>query len=68
MLLLNDEMDDFTTAVGSENVYHLEGGKANSIEPGKKPLSTMTPTLLFTHNKVAALGTPGGSRIATWYC
>lgn len=64
-VLLNDEMDDFTTKVGAQNVFGLMGGEANSIAPGKRPLSSMTPTFLEMPNRIAILGTPGGSRIAT---
>jgi len=64
-VLLNDEMDDFTTKVGAQNVFGLVGGEANSIAPGKRPVSSMTPTFLEMPNRIAILGTPGGSRIAT---
>jgi gamma-glutamyltranspeptidase / glutathione hydrolase len=64
--LLNDEMDDFSAKPGSPNLYGVVGGAANAIEPGKRPLSTMTPTILTSHGDVAlVIGTPGGSRIAT---
>jgi len=62
-VLLNDEMDDFASKPGAPNAYGLVGGTANQIEPGKRPLSSMTPTILRTPDRVAALGTPGGSRI-----
>lgn len=62
-VLLNDEMDDFVSHHTSGNVYGLVGGKANSIEPGKRMLSSMTPTFLEDENRVAIVGTPGGSRI-----
>ncbi len=62
-VLLNDEMDDFSAKPGVPNAYGLTGGTANQIEPGKRPLSSMTPTFLRTPDRVAALGTPGGSRI-----
>ena len=62
-VLLNDEMDDFSSKPGAPNAYGLVGGTANQIEPGKRPLSSMTPTILRTKDRVAALGTPGGSRI-----
>lgn len=64
-VLLNDEMDDFTKKPGVANVYGLVGGQANVIAPGKRPLSSMTPTFVTGHGKVAILGTPGGSRIIT---
>ncbi len=62
-VLLNDEMDDFDSQSGVMNVYGLLGGTANSIAPGKRMLSSMTPTFLETEKSVAVLGTPGGSRI-----
>lgn len=64
-VLLNNEMDDFSSKPGVANVYGLVGGTANAIAPGKRPLSSMTPTFLETDDSVAALGTPGGSRIIT---
>ncbi len=65
--LLNNEMDDFSAKPGTPNIYGVVGGDANAIAPGKRPLSTMTPTILTEHGRVAvAIGTPGGSRIATW--
>jgi gamma-glutamyltranspeptidase/glutathione hydrolase len=62
-VLLNDEMDDFSSKPGVPNVYGLVGAEANAIEPGKRMLSSMTPTFLETGDRVAVLGTPGGSRI-----
>ena len=62
-VLLNDEMDDFSAKPGVPNVYGLVGGEANAIAPGKRPLSSMSPTFLESKNGVAILGTPGGSRI-----
>ena len=62
-ILLNDEMDDFSAKPGSPNAYHLVGSEANAIAPGKRPLSSMTPTILRRGDSVAVLGTPGGSRI-----
>ncbi len=62
-VLLNDEMDDFSVRPGVPNVYGLVGGKANAIAPGKRPLSSMSPTFLEDRRGVAILGTPGGSRI-----
>lgn len=62
-VLLNDEMDDFAVEPMYPNAYGLVGDEANSIAPGKRPLSSMTPTFLETEDRVAILGTPGGSRI-----
>ncbi len=62
-VLLNDEMDDFVSQPGDMNGYGLIGGMANSIEPGKRMLSSMTPTFLEDSHRIAVLGTPGGSRI-----
>jgi len=63
---LNDEMDDFTVKPGVPNLYGLVQGKANSIAPGKRPLSSMSPTLVTKDGKVfLVLGSPGGSRIIT---
>ncbi len=64
-VLLNDEMDDFTIKPNIKNVYGLVGGGNNAIQPGKRPLSSMTPTFLDMPGRVAILGTPGGSRIPT---
>jgi len=62
-ILLNDEMDDFSAKPGVPNVYGLVGGEANAIAPGKRPLSSMSPTFVENGRGVAILGTPGGSRI-----
>lgn len=62
-VLLNNEMDDFALKPGLPNSYGLAGGEPNSIAPGKRPLSSMTPTIVETPQQVAILGTPGGSRI-----
>jgi gamma-glutamyltranspeptidase/glutathione hydrolase len=62
-VVLNDEMDDFVSLPGAKNVYGLVGGLANAIAPGKRMLSSMTPTFLEDDKRVAVLGTPGGSRI-----
>lgn len=62
-VLLNNEMDDFSLKPGSPNSYGLVGTEQNSIAPGKRPLSSMTPTVIETPEQVAVLGTPGGSRI-----
>jgi gamma-glutamyltranspeptidase/glutathione hydrolase len=65
-VLLNDEMDDFTAKVGVPNLYGLVQGEANSIAPGKRPLSSMSPTIVTKDGKTAmVVGTPGGSRIIT---
>jgi gamma-glutamyltranspeptidase/glutathione hydrolase len=64
--LLNDEMDDFTAKLGATNAYGLVQGPANLIEPGKRPLSSMTPTIVLKDGKpFLVLGAPGGSRIIT---
>jgi gamma-glutamyltranspeptidase/glutathione hydrolase len=62
-VVLNDEMDDFVSLPGAKNVYGLVGGLANAIAPGKRMLSSMTPTFLEDDKHIAVLGTPGGSRI-----
>ena len=64
-VLLNDEMDDFSTQLGEQNVFGIVGSEKNAIAPGKRPLSSMTPTFLELPGGVAILGTPGGSRIPT---
>ncbi|AMB85199.1 gamma-glutamyltranspeptidase [Pseudomonas agarici] len=65
-ILLNDEMDDFTSKVGAPNMYGLVQGEANAIAPGKTPLSSMSPTIVTKDGKtVMVVGTPGGSRIIT---
>lgn len=64
-ILLNDEMDDFSAKPGVPNVYGLVGAEANAIEPGKRMLSSMSPSFLETSDRIAILGTPGGSRIIT---
>lgn len=65
-VLLNNEMDDFTSKVGVPNLYGLVQGEANKIEPGKRPLSSMSPTIVSKDGKpVFVVGTPGGSRIIT---
>ncbi|WP_309606290.1 gamma-glutamyltransferase [Phenylobacterium sp.] len=64
--LLNDEMDDFSVKPGAPNQFGVVGGAANAIAPGKRPLSSMTPTILTRDGRVAmVIGTPGGSRIFT---
>jgi gamma-glutamyltranspeptidase/glutathione hydrolase len=62
-VLLNDEMDDFSAQPGVPNAYGLVGGEANAIAPGKRMLSSMTPTFVESEKGVALIGTPGGSRI-----
>ena len=65
-VLLNDEMDDFTAKLGVPNIYGLVQGEANAIAPGKRPLSSMSPTIVSKDGKpVMVVGTPGGSRIIT---
>ena len=64
-VLLNDEMDDFSILPGEPNVYGLVGAEANAIEPGKRMLSSMSPTFVENGKRMAIIGTPGGSRIIT---
>jgi gamma-glutamyltranspeptidase/glutathione hydrolase len=65
-VLLNNEMDDFTSKIGVPNLYGLVQGEANAIGPGKRPLSSMSPTIVTKDGKpVFVVGTPGGSRIIT---
>jgi len=64
-ILLNNEMDDFATAPGMPNLYGLVQGAANAVGPGKRMLSSMTPTIAWRGDDVMALGSPGGSRIPT---
>jgi gamma-glutamyltranspeptidase / glutathione hydrolase len=64
--LMNNEMDDFVAKPGEPNMFGLVGGEANAIEPGKRPLSSMTPTIITNHGKLfMVVGAPGGSRITT---
>jgi gamma-glutamyltranspeptidase/glutathione hydrolase len=64
--LLNDEMDDFTTQPGAPNMFGLVQGEANAIAPGKRPLSSMAPTIVLRDGRVfLVLGSPGGPRIIT---
>jgi len=62
-VLLNNEMDDFTLRTDIANSFRLRGGDANSVAPGKRPLSSMTPTFVEDGKGVLILGAPGGSRI-----
>jgi len=62
-VILNNEMDDFSIKPLTANAYGLVGDLANAIEPGKRPLSSMTPTFVETDDRIGILGTPGGSRI-----
>ncbi|MEA3092481.1 MAG: gamma-glutamyltranspeptidase / glutathione hydrolase, partial [Caballeronia sp.] len=65
-VMLNDEMDDFTSKIGVPNMYGLVQGEANAIGPGRRPLSSMSPTIVTKDGKtVMVVGTPGGSRIIT---
>lgn len=65
-VLLNNEMDDFSVKPGLANAFGLTGSQANRIEPGKRPLSSMTPTLVFKDGQPwLATGSPGGARIIT---
>jgi len=64
-VLLNNEMDDFSLRADVPNAFELRGGLANRIEPGKRPLSSMTPTFVEDEKGVLVLGAPGGSRIVS---
>ncbi len=65
-ILLNNEMDDFSAKPGVANAYGLVGGDANAVQAGKRPLSSMTPTLVLKDGKpVLVTGSPGGARIIT---
>ncbi len=65
-VLMNNEMDDFAAKPGVMNAYGLIGGDANAVQPGKRPLSSMSPTLVMKDGKVFMVtGSPGGSRIIT---
>ncbi|MBI79842.1 MAG: gamma-glutamyltransferase [Gammaproteobacteria bacterium] len=64
-VILNNEMDDFSIKLGTPNGYELIGNEANEIAPGKRMLSSMTPTIIIDDRGLAVLGTPGGSRIIT---
>lgn len=64
-VLLNDEMDDFSASLTASNAYGLIGSEPNSIQPGKRPLSSMSPTFAEGPRGLLIIGTPGGSRIIT---
>jgi gamma-glutamyltranspeptidase/glutathione hydrolase len=65
-IVMNDEMDDFTSKVGTANMFGLMQGEPNAIAPNKTPLSSMTPTIITKNGKlVMVVGSPGGSRIIT---
>ncbi|CAN1561397.1 Ggt Gamma-glutamyltransferase [Rhabdaerophilaceae bacterium] len=65
-VLMNNEMDDFSAKAGAQNAYGLVGGDVNSVHPGARPLSSMTPTILFKDGRLFMVtGSPGGSRIIT---
>jgi gamma-glutamyltranspeptidase/glutathione hydrolase len=65
-ILMNDEMDDFAAKVGVPNIYGLVQGPANAVGPGKRPLSSMTPTIVLKDGQpFLVLGSPGGGRIIT---
>ena len=64
-VVLNDEMDDFSASPGVPNAWGLLGTEANAIAPGKRMLSSMTPTFVHTPNRTLVTGTPGGSWIIT---
>ncbi|WP_077529652.1 gamma-glutamyltransferase [Vreelandella utahensis] len=64
-VVLNNEMNDFSIRPGHANAWGLVGGKANQVEAGKRPLSSMSPLIIRSPERVTALGAPGGSRIIT---
>lgn len=65
-IVLNNEMDDFATKAGATNLFGAVGGNKNLVEPGKRPLSSMSPTIVLRDGKpILALGTPSGTRILT---
>jgi len=63
--VMNDEMDDFALLAGAPNAFGLVGNDANAPKPGRRPLSSMTPSFVIGKDRVAVIGTPGGSRIIT---
>ncbi len=64
-IILNNEMDDFSLAAANPNTFGLLGDAANAVAPGKRPLSSMSPTFVESDRGIAIVGTPGGSRIIT---
>jgi gamma-glutamyltranspeptidase/glutathione hydrolase len=64
-VFLNNEMDDFALVAGAPNAYGLLGNKANAPAPGKRMLSSMTPSFVIGQDRIAAIGSPGGSTIIT---
>lgn len=65
-ILMNNEMDDFSAKPGTPNIYGLVGGEANAVQPYKRPLSSMSPTIVAKNGKTwLVTGSPGGSRIIT---
>ena len=64
-VVLNNELDDFSIRPGHANAWGLVGGKANQVEAGKRPLSSMSPLIIRSPQRITALGAPGGSRIIT---
>jgi gamma-glutamyltranspeptidase/glutathione hydrolase len=64
-VLLNNEMDDFSLRADVPNAFRLLGGSANAIAPGKRPLSSMTPTFVDDAKGMLVIGAPGGSRIVS---
>ena len=63
--VMNNEMDDFALMAGVPNAFGLPGGAANAPEPGRRPLSSMTPSFVYGKDRVGVIGVPGGSRIIT---
>ena len=63
--VMNNEMDDFALVAGVPNAFGLPGGAANAPEPGRRPLSSMTPSFVYGKDRVGVIGVPGGSRIIT---
>lgn len=63
--VMNNEMDDFALVAGVPNAFGLPGGEANAPEPGRRPLSSMTPSFVYGNDRVGVIGVPGGSRIIT---
>src|SRR5690606_32561724 len=63
-IVMNDEMDDFASAVDEQNAFHLPGGARNLPGPGRRPVSSMSPTIVFDdEGPVLCIGASGGSRI-----